>query len=106
MRDLFEQMGVAHDMERQQVQSLLIEPLQAMVDDPKGLASGSRLFSPLLASYLYTLSLTRRSTGRLGLGPPAWAIAGRPTTLRTRPVARTWQQARKQLAPGVDQAGA
>jgi len=45
MRDLFEQMGVAHDMERQQVQSLLIEPLQAMVDDPKGLASGSRLFS-------------------------------------------------------------
>ena len=45
MRDLFEQMGVAHDMERQQVQSLLIEPLQAMIDDPKGLASGSRLFS-------------------------------------------------------------
>ena len=38
MRDLFEQMGVAHDMERQQVQSLLIEPLQAMIDDPKGLA--------------------------------------------------------------------
>jgi hypothetical protein len=45
MRDLFEQMGVAHDMERQQVQSLLIEPLQAMIDDPKGLASGERLFS-------------------------------------------------------------
>ena len=45
MGSLFDQMIVAHDMERQQVQSLLVEPLQAMLDDPKGLASGSRLYA-------------------------------------------------------------
>jgi len=45
IRELFDQMAVAQEMERQQVHSLVTEPLQEMLEDPKGLSSGSRLYA-------------------------------------------------------------
>eukprot|EP00962_Isochrysis_galbana_P037532 scaffold13163_cov98-Isochrysis_galbana.AAC.1 len=58
----FEQMGVADEMQRQQVINLLVDPLRGLLDNPKGISSCGRLcaaygtvssdFSDALGEYL------------------------------------------------------
>ena len=44
-QELFAKLALAQDMEARQVHSLLVEPLQALLDDPRGPASASKIYA-------------------------------------------------------------
>ena len=82
-QELFAKLALAQDMEARQVHSLLVEPLQALLDDPRGPASASKIyaaFSNASTDYYDALNEFCRSRARAA----RWRRARTPSRRRGR----------------------